>query len=104
MQVLSPERQEVSSLSKNVANKNFLVKGIEAFGYRSFKTWENCQAECRSCRSVIVESRGTTSGFVRQYFDFFSFVPFVILFVIHAYIQIYIQTNIHTYIHTYTYI
>jgi len=72
-----------------VANKSFLARGIErneesqviqkitdprvdAFGYRNFKIGGNdnkCQAECRSWRSMIAESLGTTSGFVHYYFD-----------------------------------
>lgn len=70
-----------------MANKNFLARGVQrtkepdgtpklteprvvTFGFKNFKIVEKddnkWQAECRSCRSVIVESRGTTSGFVRH--------------------------------------
>jgi len=42
---------------------------IVTFGFRTLKIHEKndkkWQAECRTCKSVIVEARGTTSGFVR---------------------------------------
>ena len=83
-----PRKNFCGRLRDHMANKNFLARGIQrnetpesvpklmeprvvAFGYR--RTFQNSivekndkwQAESRSCRSVTVESRRKTSGFVR---------------------------------------
>ena len=52
----------------NASNTNNKLPRIVSFAFTAFKVLEGTnkwEARCRTCKAVINESRGTTSGFVK---------------------------------------